>query len=147
MNQDELRAKERERKAAWRLANPDKQRAAAARAQDRRWGLRPTAGKVRSPRPIGWRFGLRPGDYDKRNEIQKGLCAICGRVETWRVPRKLAVDHDHLTGIVRGLLCHHCNVGLGYFGDDPQRLRAAVRYISRARAARPDPRAGFDPVI
>ena len=66
-----------------------------------------------------------------------GLCAICGKAET-HLSRKgeitrLAIDHDHVTGAIRALLCHACNVGIGTFGDDPDLLRAAASYIERAR--------------
>lgn len=71
-------------------------------------------------------------------EAQDGLCAICGRPETTRScasgePRRLSVDHDHVTGQVRGLLCHGCNVAIGHFGDDVEVLLSAVRYLEGPR--------------
>ena len=50
-------------------------------------------------------------------------CVICGSVE------KLVVDHDHKTGKIRGMLCNHCNRGLGHFRDDPMLLEFAAQYL------------------
>ena len=50
-------------------------------------------------------------------------CVICG------VEEKLVVDHDHITGKVRGMLCNHCNRGLGHFRDDPTLLEFAAQYL------------------
>lgn len=50
-------------------------------------------------------------------------CVICGSDE------KLVVDHDHKTGQVRGMLCNHCNRGLGHFKDDPLLLEFAAQYL------------------
>ena len=58
-------------------------------------------------------------------ERQAGLCPICRR----GLGDKPHVDHDHETGEVRGLLCFTCNVGLGNFGDDVERLRRGARYL------------------
>ena len=50
-------------------------------------------------------------------------CVICGSLE------KLVVDHDHVSGKVRGMLCNHCNRGLGHFRDDPTLLEFAAQYL------------------
>jgi hypothetical protein len=74
-------------------------------------------------------YGITQADYDVLFEQQDGRCAICGRAESGAWGGLLPVDHDHKTGEVRGLLCHHCNGGLGQFGDDPDRLLAAAAYL------------------
>lgn len=71
-------------------------------------------------------YGLAPGTYEDLFEAQHGRCAICGRQPEGR---NLSVDHNHTTGRVRGLLCGPCNRGLGFFADDPERLRAAILYL------------------
>lgn len=83
------------------------------------------------------RYGLTVVAYEEMLAAQNGLCALCGKVETHRDKRgeitRLAVDHDHVTGSVRALLCHACNTGVGSFYDDPAVLRAAAEYIERFR--------------
>lgn len=63
---------------------------------------------------------------------QNGVCAICRCHQRYK---RLAVDHDHKTGQVRGLLCEQCNHGLGRFFDSPFRLRNAAAYLEKAKAA------------
>ena len=66
---------------------------------------------------------------------QQGLCQICQKQETHEYrnerPGYLAVDHDHKTGRVRGLLCFSCNTALGKFDDDPERLMRAAQYLQK----------------
>ena len=73
-------------------------------------------------------YGMLPADYDRWLEAQNYECAICG-THTEDLPKALAVDHNHRTGNVRGLLCGSCNAGLGMFKDDPERLEEAIRYL------------------
>lgn len=78
--------------------------------------------------------------------VQKhdGRCEICGRTaeEATKKGRRLAVDHNDAG--VRGMLCHHCNAGLGHFRDDPKLFLRAVEYLAqdpalpRVRAAQSD---------
>lgn len=74
------------------------------------------------------RYGLTVEQYEEMHARQGGVCAICG--EECSSGRSLAVDHDHKTGLVRGLLCTRCNWGLGHFLDDVVRLKAAIAYLS-----------------
>jgi len=60
-------------------------------------------------------------------EAQEGRCAICRRELA-----EARIDHDHITGSVRGLLCQNCNAGIGMLQDDPDILRAAVVYLDHA---------------
>ena len=79
-------------------------------------------------------YGISYSEYAKMSDAQNGVCASCKCPETMirkGVVQWLSVDHDHKTGAVRGLLCHACNYGLGAFGDDPAKLRAAADYLER----------------
>jgi hypothetical protein len=69
------------------------------------------------------RYGITTLEYDSMSASQSHKCKICEK-ET-----KLVVDHDHKTGIVRGLLCHHCNTMLGLAKDSLQTLQGAIRYL------------------
>jgi hypothetical protein len=59
-----------------------------------------------------------------------GACEICGGPPTGRTKR-LSIDHDHATGAFRGMLCGHCNTGLGMFKDNPVLLEKAISYLNR----------------
>ena len=78
---------------------------------------------------------LRPEKYGlTRDELaallaQHGVCAIC-QTDKWG-KKGPQIDHDHVTGAVRGVLCSNCNNGLGRFKDDPARLRAAAAYLEQ----------------
>ena len=76
------------------------------------------------------RYGLAPGEYEKMLDDQDGRCAICG-VEPGARP--LSVDHCHETGVVRGLLCHGCNTGIGFLKDSTDLLKKAVKYLNKRK--------------
>jgi len=73
--------------------------------------------------------------YQDLLAAQNGKRAICGVTQGHRSRYgkvcRLAVDHDHETGNVRGLLCNNCNRGLGFFKESKQSLEAAIRYLKR----------------
>lgn len=80
-------------------------------------------------------FNITLEEYNALLEAQGGVCAICGTKATGvREPGKrehsMYVDHDHATGVVRGLLCSRCNFGLGQFRDSPELLLKAVEYLT-----------------
>jgi hypothetical protein len=100
----------------WELANPEKRIYSSLRS------------KVK-------KFGISVEDYFDMRNAQNNLCAICLQPETIAVPRRsytksLAVDHNHDTGKVRGLLCNGCNAGIGYFRDNPESLCRAAEYLT-----------------
>ena len=75
------------------------------------------------------RYGISLADHIAIYKEQEGKCAIC-QIDEKDAPRqKLFVDHDHETGVVRGLLCHHCNSGLGHFMDNQDNLKRAQWYL------------------
>ena len=83
---------------------------------------------------------LTASEYEDMYEAQGGVCALCGREGGgWsgssgaRRKRRglLVIDHDHITGQVRALLCGNCNTALGRFGDCPVQLRAGAEYLER----------------
>jgi hypothetical protein len=73
------------------------------------------------------RYGLSLADYRALQAGQGNACAICRKVT-----RALCIDHCHVTGRVRGLLCRSCNSALGFYADDPRLLRAALAYLQAA---------------
>jgi len=72
-------------------------------------------------------YGIDMEYYRAMIERQSGVCAICGK------ERKLVIDHDHKTGVVRGLLCNSCNIGIGLLKDDTSILAAAIDYLEKPR--------------
>lgn len=98
----------RESVKAWRNANPENK----LKVKDHR---------LRSE------YGITLADWQTKLAAQGGLCAICKQPMT----EKINVDHDHVTGEVRDLLCSGCNGGLGCFRDDPALLGEARAYLTR----------------
>lgn len=81
------------------------------------------------------RYNLSLNEYQKLLKKQNGVCAICKEKEISIFKgtiRMLAVDHDHRTGKVRGLLCGHCNHGLGNFKDNIKLFKNAIKYLNRS---------------
>lgn len=80
------------------------------------------------------KYGLSSSDYEILLEKQGGVCAICSKPETRThhktgTPFSLAVDHDHETGRVRGLLCTKCNKAIGALGDNHEIISKVIMYL------------------
>jgi hypothetical protein len=76
-------------------------------------------------------YGLAKGDFERMLDEQQNKCAICGfEFHDEGKSTRPHIDHCHNSGDVRGLLCSLCNIGLGHFKDDPQRLQSAIEYLT-----------------
>jgi len=78
-------------------------------------------------------YGLTEEEYKTLLAKQDGVCALCGRPPESERQLWFAVDHDHQTGKIRGLLHNGCNLGLAFFGEDPAWLRLGAEYLERHR--------------
>ncbi len=82
-------------------------------------------------------YGITPEKYNEMSKIQNGVCAICSEPETLQkiareyTTRSLAVDHDKVTGQIRGLLCNKCNRGIGLLKSSPHILELAADYLRK----------------
>lgn len=80
------------------------------------------------------KYGITPDDFDELMIIQSGACAACGGSQTY-VAVHLDVDHCHVTGRVRGLLCRRCNTAIGLAKESPTLLRELAAYLRDRSAA------------
>lgn len=109
-----IRQRKTEQAVHWRKANPE-----ASYQQTR-------ASKLRGL------YGITVAEYDHLLAKQGGKCAICGSADPRGrkgAKRYFGVDHCHITGVVRGLLCMPCNTGIGNLGDSPAVVSAALAYL------------------
>ncbi len=80
------------------------------------------------------KYGITAPQLDEMIARHGGRCGICDTEFALGAgndnPRQMHVDHNHTTGVVRGLLCRDCNLGLGRFKDSPRSLARAIRYLA-----------------
>lgn len=124
---DSARAVERTEK--WRKANPE-------RYADYRREYQSRPERKRAMRDLYYRrtFGISADEFDELLEEQGGGCAICGKPPDRAGGMHL--DHDHETGVIRGILCQPCNHAVGLFQDNPDLLEKAARYLRSAEERR-----------
>lgn len=93
----------------------------------------PSTQRSRLGAQIRHHYGLSLDQWDALIERQGGACAVCGHVpdgSRGKRDNRLHVDHDHKSNMVRALLCHQCNVLIGYAKECPDRLRKAASYVA-----------------
>lgn len=114
----ERKAKRRERSTEyarnWRIKNPDRYMDRVLRRE----------------------FGITFSDFKETYDKQNGKCAICleklpDDFMRSKSRKGVHIDHDHVTDVVRGILCFRCNIGLGSFRDSPEFLRSAALYLEK----------------
>jgi hypothetical protein len=135
LNPEELklaRLKAKERRQKYRLLYPEKLREQSRKrvrskeksAQKQRERRKKFPERIRLQRARR-KYGLSEERHLELLTKQENKCAIC----MLQPKKNLCVDHCHNTGKVRGLLCNACNRGIGYLGDNPDRIRRAIDYL------------------
>jgi len=80
-------------------------------------------------------YGVTLVEYNALLLEQKGVCAICGNEQKLTYGRhkkgRLCIDHNHSTGIIRGLLCHNCNAAIGLMKENIEILQNAINYLNK----------------
>lgn len=131
--------------AKWASDNKEKRRAyqrkwvAENRDKAREYGRKtysrmPEAAKekkraYRKKRHLERKYGITQDEWQRMFDAQGGVCALCQVPGRTGKHGKLAVDHCHETGRVRGLLCTPCNVSIGILGETAERLQRVVSYL------------------
>jgi hypothetical protein len=87
--------------------------------------------RIRMNSDLKRKHGITLEDYERMLQEQGGVCKICKSTESNnKIRKRFAVDHDHVTGVKRGLLCDRCNRAIGLFRDDVDLVRAAGEYLT-----------------
>ena len=125
------REKRRETSRRWKKEHPEQRN-----ADSRRWYSKHAEQARENARKSSYKikYGITIETYERLLTEQGGVCAICGGSPQ---DRRLSVDHDHATGLVRGLLCRKCNSAIGYMSDSLDKLQRATRYLERINHEEP----------
>ncbi|GAI24670.1 unnamed protein product, partial [marine sediment metagenome] len=79
-------------------------------------------------RLLNRQYNMTLDEYDKLAEHQNNVCLLCGELE---VGRRLAVDHNHKTGKIRGLLCQRCNCCIGFIESKNLPIKDIQKYLEK----------------
>lgn len=121
-NVEKRRKTSRERARQRRLIDPE-----GENAKQRQWRHNniEAVREAERRRKLKSCYGLSLDDFNNLFQQQNGLCAICEEAEAD------CIDHNHTTGIVRALLCSHCNIGIGQLREDERILLNAIKYLTK----------------
>jgi len=105
-------------------------------ATNRRWCARNKEKRAAGMRDYLFRkkYKMTIADHNKLLESQGFACAACNSPVPNNKTAGWNTDHCHKTGLVRGILCHHCNVGIGHAKDNIETLRKWIAYLERSSA-------------
>ena len=120
------------RKNKWQLENPKRSKELASV-----W-YKTEKGIISRRKKQLKKYDLTIDQYNSMLKSQNNVCAICMKEEIVisglaKKFKNMAVDHDHKTGKIRGILCHNCNRALGHFHDSETKMISAIKYIRRNR--------------
>jgi hypothetical protein len=120
--------------AKWRKEHPERALATSRRNNAERKAKGYSAYRTGGGRDAFLRatYGITQSDFDRMKNEQNGVCYLCGQPETAMragKPRELCVDHNHLTGKVRHLLCLDCNFMVGHSRENPLVLERAAEML------------------
>lgn len=124
--------------AQWRKENPEKVTAQHKRANDkkRRDGYYIKNKDRIKDQYLTRLYGITLKEFNEILLEQDNQCAICG-ADKCASGKSFAVDHDHTTGKVRGLLCKKCNMGLGHFEDNLETIKNIMKYMEKYKCRLP----------
>lgn len=122
---EQIREQGRERQSLWRINHPQQARKTRIKWYKEHLGYIKGSRRNQTLR----KYKMTEGEYNKILEFQGGGCAICGSTKGGGA--HLAIDHNHMTGKVRGILCFKCNSALAMANDNPELLRSMANYLER----------------
>ncbi len=127
----------------YRKKNPDKLKIIKKREREKNWErcrkeqkywremnseyLKNNRPKYSRYKQMEWNYGISKEEFLALYIRQNKSCAICKKFFS---KNKLHIDHNHKTNKVRGLLCMHCNFGIGHFKEDNSLLIGAIQYLN-----------------
>lgn len=128
-NSPELRAEQAATYRLWVKRNPERAKKIQKAKKEANPELYKTIGKkAERKHNLKRLYGLTPEQYYQMLEAQGGVCAICRTIPSEK-RKTLSVDHDHVTGAVRKLLCARCNSAIGFLWDSPDLVQRALDYL------------------